>query len=144
MESSGGQRDTARAMSKENVEVIERVYSEFEQGNFSLPEFVDPSVRIVWLDIVGAETETVGVQAMSDVMRTWLEAYERLTLTAERLIDAGDHVVAIAVWRGSGKASGVTTELRHGSVWTLRDGTVTSVVSYMEPRDALKAAGLSE
>ena len=32
-------------------------------------------------------------------MKTWLEGYEGLTLVAERLIDAGDQVVAVARWR---------------------------------------------
>jgi ketosteroid isomerase-like protein len=65
-------------------------------------------------------------------------------MTAERVIDAGDQVVVIAVWRGQGKASGVVTEWRHGQVWTLRAGLATSIVSYGEPSAALEAAGLPE
>ncbi len=131
-------------MSEENVGIVRGVYSEFQDGNFSLPGSLDPNIRIIWLDVVGGETETVGVQAMGKVMGIWADVYERLTLTAERLIDAGDQVVAIATWRGTGKTSGAGTEWRHGAVWTLRDGRVISVVAYSEPSDALQAAGLSE
>jgi ketosteroid isomerase-like protein len=131
-------------MSEENVEVVARAYSEFEQGNFWVPEFFDPNVRIVWLDAVGAEAETIGLQAMSDFMRNWVEVYEHLTLTAERIMDAGEQVVVMATWRGRGKSSGVATEWRHGTVWTLREGKATSVVAYREPSEALEAAGLSE
>jgi ketosteroid isomerase-like protein len=130
-------------MSEENIEIVRGAYEEFARGNFWLPELFDRGVRVRWLDVVGTETETVGVQAMSDVMSTWVDAYERVTLIAERLIDAGDQVVVIGTWRGLGKASGVATELRHGSVWTLRDGRATSVDSFMEPRDALAAAGIA-
>ncbi len=131
-------------MSQENVELVRRLYSATGQGNFWVPEFFDPQVRIVWLDGVGMDKETVGLRAMSDMMRTWLEGYEGLTLTADRLIDAGDQVVAIARWRGRGRTSGVVTEWTHASVYGFREGRVGSLVSYSEPRDALEAAGVSE
>ncbi len=137
-------RDTARNMSQENVEIINRIYSATEQGNFWVPEFFDPEVHIVWLEAVGTERETVGLEAMAGMMRTWLDAYEDVTLTAERLVDAGDQVVVIAVWHARGRTSGAATEWRHGSVWTLKDRRVTSVTSYEDPHEALTAAGLSE
>jgi ketosteroid isomerase-like protein len=131
-------------MSETNLEIVGRLFSQFEKGNFWVPEFFDPNVRVVWLDGVGVEAETTGLQAMSDLMMSWLEAHDRLTLTAERLIDAGDQVVASATWRGRGKASGVATEWRFGQVLTLRDGRITSMVSYRELDDALEAVGVSD
>ncbi len=44
----------------------------------------------------------------------------------------------------TGEGSGVDTEWRQGTVWTLRDGRVASVIGHQEPSDALEAAGLSE
>ena len=35
-------------------------------------------------------------------------------------------------------------EYRNGFIWTIRDGTILSVVGYPNPEAALKAAGLSE
>ena len=131
-------------MSQENVEIVRRLYSATEQGNFWGPELFDPQVRVVWLDGVGMEEETVGLHALGDVMKTWLEGYEGLTLVAERLIDAGDQVVAVARWRGRGRTSGAVTEWPHASVFAIREGRVTSLVSYSEPREALEAAGVSE
>ncbi|HXE98924.1 MAG TPA: nuclear transport factor 2 family protein [Solirubrobacterales bacterium] len=131
-------------MSQENVEAVQRAFAEFEKGTFWVPEFFDPSVRIEWLDAVGTESETVGLQAMSDFMKNWLEVHDNLTLTAERIIDAGDQVVVFATWGGRGKASGVPTEWRHGQVWTMRDGKATGVMSYRDPAEALEAAGVSE
>jgi hypothetical protein len=58
--------EAGRAMSEENVEIVRRAFAQFEQGNFWVPEFFDPSVRIRWLDAVGTESETVGLQAMSE------------------------------------------------------------------------------
>jgi ketosteroid isomerase-like protein len=93
---------------------------------------------------VGAPSETVGLKDMSNFMLNWLETFDNMSMVAERVIDAGDQVVVIAAWQGRGKASGVDTEWRQSTVWTLRDGRVTSVVGYREPSDALEAVGLSE
>jgi ketosteroid isomerase-like protein len=73
-------------------------------------------------------------------MRSW----EQITTVAEQLIDAGDKVVVIAEWQGRGKTSGVYTKWRYGAVWTLRDGKVTSIISYTDPAVALESVGLSE
>ena len=81
---------------------------------------------------------------MARTVTEWLRSLEQITTVAERLIDAGDQVVVIAEWRGRGKASGVFTTWRYGAVWTLRDGKVTSIISYTDPTEALEAVGLSE
>ena len=131
-------------MSQENVEVVKRALAEFQRGNFWVPEFFEPDVRVRWLDAVGAPSETVGIQDMSNFMLNWLETFDNMSMVAERVVDAGDQVVVIAAWQGRGKASGVNTEWRQGTVWTLRDGRVASVIGHQEPSDALEAAGLSE
>ena len=132
-------------MSEENVEVVHRAFAEFERGNFGELEFYDPEVRVVWLDLVGEESETIGLQGMSDFMKKMFETFEHLSLAAERIVDAGDNqVVVVAVWRGKGRASGAHAEWRHAVVWTIRDGQVASIIGHAEPKDALKAAGLSE
>jgi ketosteroid isomerase-like protein len=130
-------------MSQENVEIVRGAFAEFERGNFWIPEVFDPGIRVVWLDpIAGGKTETVGLGEMTRTVTEWLRSFEQLTTVAERLTDAGDQVVIIAEWRGRGKASGVYTTWRYGAVWTVRDGKVTSIVSYTDPAEALEAVGL--
>ena len=131
-------------MSQENVEIVKRALAEFQRGNFWVPEFFEPDVRIRWLDAVGAPSETVGLRDMGNFMLNWLETFDNMSMVAERVVDAGDQVVVIAAWQGRGKVSGVDTEWRQGTVWTLRDGRVASVIGYQEPSDAFEAAGLSE
>jgi uncharacterized protein len=131
-------------MSQENVEMVRRAYAEFEHGKFWAPEFFDPGVRIVWLPAIGGDEETVGLPEMGRVVQDWMRSWDHVRLIAERFIDAGDQVVVIGYWRGRGKASGVNTDWRHGSVWTLREGKATSVVSYSDPNEAVKAVGLEE
>ena len=131
-------------MSQENVEIVRGAFSEFERGNFWIPEIFDPNVHIVWLPAVGGEVETVGLEGMGRAMKDWMESWEQVTTAAERLIDAGDQVVVMAEWRGRGKTSGVFTRWRYGSVFTLRGGKVIRIDSYTDPAEALEAAGISE
>jgi ketosteroid isomerase-like protein len=131
-------------MSQENVEIVRGAQAEFARGNFWVPQIFDPSVRVVWLPVAGGETETVGIDGMARMMKNWMQSWEQVTSIVERTIDAGDQVVIIAEWRGRGKSSGVVTKWRYGSVWTLRDGKVTSIISHPDPADALKAVGLAE
>ena len=132
-------------MSQENVEIVQRLYAEWERGNLFAAKGLDPNIRMVWSDATPVgEQESVGLERVGQAMRRWLEPFERVTLEAERIIDAGDQVVAISVWRGRGKGSGIETTMRLGTVWTLKDGRAVSAVSYSRPAAALEAVGLSE
>jgi ketosteroid isomerase-like protein len=132
-------------MSEENVEIVRQVYAEWERGNFRTPEFFDPGVHVTWIDpMFVRKAETRGIEEVTESMTEFLNACEHLTATAERIIDAGDRVVTVHVWRGRGKASGLPWEERQGSVWTMSGGKATRVVDYRDPAGALEAAGLSE
>ena len=132
-------------MSQENVEIVRRVYAEWELGNFSKTEAFDPRVRVGWVDpMLAQRSETIGLRETTRSMREFLDAYEHLTATAERIIDAGDSVVVVDSWLGRGKVSGVEFAVRQGSVWTISHERVTRLVIYRTPAEALEAAGLSQ
>ena len=42
-------------MSQENVEVVRRVYADWERGRFRSADCFDPSVRVVWVDPIFAQ-----------------------------------------------------------------------------------------
>jgi len=132
-------------MSQENVEIVRQVYEEWERGNFNTPEVFDPSIRVVWVDaIFVSRAEAKGVRELTQAMQGFLDAWEDVTAAAERIIEAGDRVVAVVVWRGRGKTSGIEVESRQGSVWTMSEGKATTMENYSDPAEALEAAGLSE
>ena len=132
-------------MSRENVEVVRRIVDAWSRGDFRVKaDLLDPDIRIVWLSVfVVGDVETRGIEAATAKMADWLRSWEHVTLTADRIVEAGDRVVLIAVWRARGAESGVATEWRHGQVWALRDGKVIEAISYADPTEALEAAGLS-
>jgi len=62
----------------------------------------------------------------------------------ERLIDAGDDVVAFVRWRAQGQSSGAEAEMRLAMVNALRAGKIVRVRFYLDRSEALKAVGLEE
>jgi ketosteroid isomerase-like protein len=132
-------------MSQENVGIVTGVFAAWAIGDFSTTAAFDPNVSVMWVDpMLTRRAETVGIEETASNMRDFLDVYEHLTASAERVFDAGDRVVAVVEWRGRGKGSGVEFDERQGSVWTLVDGKVTHVDWYRDPKEALEAAGLSE
>jgi hypothetical protein len=53
-------------------------------------------------------------------------------------------VISVETWQARGRASGVETEVRHSSVWTVVEGKITYFANYGNPDAAFAAAGLKE
>jgi len=60
------------------------------------------------------------------------------------LIDAGDHVIAVARICGCLRGSGDQVEVEDTQVWKMQDGRATEVLAYPTRPEALKAVGLEE
>jgi ketosteroid isomerase-like protein len=135
-------------MSEENVEVVQRVLSEWGRGNFWTADLFDPNVHVRWVDPIVAPSggETHGIEELGRGMLDLLGQWEKGTAsaTADRIVDAGEHVVSVETWRARGKSSGVETEMLQGCIWSVSDGKVTRMIRYGDAAQALEAAGLSE
>ena len=68
----------------------------------------------------------------------------RSTVEYTDIRDLGDRVIAIGHIRTRGRGSGVVTESPIAMVSDTRNGKSVRVRSYLDPREALEAAGLSE
>ena len=78
-------------------------------------------------------------------MQTVYEAFEDYRPLIERLIDAGDQVVTLAIESGRGRGSGAEVQsARTAHVWTLRSGKAVRLDLYNDRAKALKALGLEE
>ena len=147
MESATFQRDTGRAMSQENVEVVRRYYEAYGQDGF------DPWMEY-WSDEIDHRTMRDGIDdpgpirgksAMRAHIRDWLDTFDDFWFEAVELIDAGeDTVVAVERFGGRAKLSGVETEQTSGVVLTIREGKIARCREYATRAEALEAAGLRE
>jgi ketosteroid isomerase-like protein len=135
-------------MSQENVEIVARAIdafnlrdlnalAEISHGDF---EFVSVLTAV---DTGGATFR--GPQAWAGYFAAMDETWAEWRVEDWEVIDAGDDAVA-SVFRIVGKgnhsgapvahAIGVTYRFRQGKMWRMR--------AYLDPRDALQAAGLAE
>jgi ketosteroid isomerase-like protein len=129
-------------MSEENVEFARAVYEQFAQGDFSA--FGD------WPDdfefVTSPELPDAGTYRGEDARRwarSWVEAFEGLTMEATEIIDAGDKVVIGLIQRGRFRGSQAPTEGRWWNVVTFRGEDMIRSQLFPERSQALEAAGLS-
>jgi ketosteroid isomerase-like protein len=135
-------------MSRENVEVVARLYDEvLSRGREAVSpdnlEFFDPEIEIRQSEsLVGTKGTFNGYGGLRHVIRETFEAFSDVRFTRKRLIASGDQVVAVVEVRAQGKGSGVEVRDTIGHVWTLRAGRIVIWQVYWDPAEALEAAGL--
>jgi ketosteroid isomerase-like protein len=138
-------------MSRENVEIVRRMFEEFQAGMERDPGAWWYSEAIAddfdWITAVPIEGRSLwrGREGFVEFMRIWTAEFEDWSLQVERLIDAGhDRVVAFTHQSATGKVSGVPVEMNLGHVCELEDGRIARVRNYLTHAEALEAAGLRE
>jgi ketosteroid isomerase-like protein len=139
-------------MSQENVELLRRLWEQFEEGI----ERGDPSA---WVDseAVAEDFEWVlsepldgrsiwrGREGYVEFIRTWTDQFDDWSIRAEELIDAGDDkVVLLTHQTATGRESGVPVELKLWQVADLKDGLLIRITIYFRDPEALEAAELRE
>jgi ketosteroid isomerase-like protein len=135
-------RDTARAMSQENVEIVRRAMeASTRRDNEATFALYDPEVELLGPVDGAVYRGLTGVRAF---FGDWFTTWDELTYDAEEWIDAGDDVIAALHVRARGRQSGVPVERREWHVWTLRDSKLWRLRIYATKPEALEAVGLSE
>jgi ketosteroid isomerase-like protein len=131
-------------MSQANVEAVRAVYEDWGKGNFrSGVDLYDPLALLVQGPGFPEAGAYLGLEGFAEYMRTFLEAWERVTIEAEDLVDSGDSVVAAVMQRAIGKGSEAPVEFRYFQVWSFRGGKVIRLETFRDRATAFAAAGLS-
>ena len=98
-------------MSHENVEIVQGIFDRWAAGDFIAGlTSLDPDVAFVVRHPFPEAVETVGPEGIREDMRGFLDNWVNYVVEARTLQAAGDIVVAEAVQRGEGKASGIEIE----------------------------------
>ena len=134
-------------MSQENVEIVRRVYAEWQRGNLAAAvELFDP--EIVFESFMPDSRERIvtrGLQEIETFMRGVLVQTSEYRLIGEDFRDASEDTVFVVGRQATvGRLSGVAVEGPAFWVWTFRDGKVARLVFETDQGRALDAAGLSE
>ncbi len=140
-------RDTARAMSRENVGVVRRMYEAFnrlaENGDFVayVGEHFDPDCEYGPVE----EAEPVrGRTEMVDWHERWFEAWDEFWADVDEVIEAGDRVLTVLTVHGRGGVSGMQIDQRFFHVFDIRHDKILRMEEFVDRDEALEAAGLSE
>ena len=135
-------------MSQENVEVIRRAADAYNHGDIdALLEDLDPQIEwhpLLQVLLGGKATVYRGHEGARELWRDLDEAFTEAQVEQSEFRDLGEQVMAIGRLRGRGRESGARAET--AIVWLVdfRDGKAIRVREYLDPGEALEAAGLSE
>jgi ketosteroid isomerase-like protein len=130
-------------MSEADVEVVRRSYEAFACGD-TAAALAAYSEDTEWDDTRFRPEGRVhrGRDELVELVRAWVGTWRDYSMSLERVVDAGDHVVVISEEHGIGKGSGIEVNTRLGALVDVDGGQITRTVIYASPEDALEAAGL--
>lgn len=133
-------------MSRENVEVVRAAFAATRRRDRqAFRSLYHPDIQ--WDDPSGMWGDwgtRRGVDDIEDAFRTWFEAWEQPAIDLEKIVDAGEHVLAFMRLSGRGRKSGLVIDQVIHLVWTVHRGRVVRVRGYRTEAEALEAAGLGE
>jgi len=137
-------RDTARAVSEENVNVVRKAFEAWNAGDMEgVRDLYDPDVIMRAPPGWPEPGPFVGRDA---VMQQFIQVREAFTRDSIELVSdfqtAGDRVIVRVDWRGTG--SGPQSDIEWTPVFTIRNGRVFQVEYFWDHVHALEAAGLRE
>jgi ketosteroid isomerase-like protein len=129
-------------MSRQNLELVRRVYHEWARCDFSEGDVFDADVEFEmpdWPHSAGSR----GVEGMRDVWLGALRAWDDFRAEPLEFIDAEPHVVVLNHIHARGRGSGAEVSADTATVWTVEDGRVVRLALYWNTDLALEAAGLA-
>lgn len=85
-----------------------------------------------------------GHEGVARAAERWGEPFEQLTVELEQIVGSGDRLVSIHRIRAKFMHTGIEQEGPVAYLWTFRDGKIIHFRSYVNPDEALEAAGLNE
>jgi ketosteroid isomerase-like protein len=139
-------------MSRENVEVVRRMYAAINSGlepnavsDEALATVFDPEIEVRQLAaLAGTAGSFHGYAGLREAKREVDEVLRDHRYELAEHAAVGDRVAFRAKAVGIGRASGVPAELWVGHLFELREGRISRWLVYSDPAKALEAVGLSE
>jgi ketosteroid isomerase-like protein len=135
-------------MSRENVETFKRAVEAYNRRDIEgVLDSLDPDVE--WqpaLEVLlgGEATVYRGHEAIREMFRTTDEALGSINVEFFDIRDLGNRLFASGRLHTRGKESGAETESPVGYLADFKNGKALRIQTYLDPNEALEAAGLSK
>jgi hypothetical protein len=129
----------------DNTAVIGRIYNAL--GNGDVPTVVaamDPAIE--WNEAEGFpysdHNPYIGPDAVVEgVLGRLGSEWDGFTVNVERLLDAGDSVIALGRYTATHGTTGIPLDAQFAHVWDLRDGRAVRFQQYTDTLQASTASG---
>jgi ketosteroid isomerase-like protein len=131
-----------KAVSPENLEVVERIYEELNSRR-ALPAELFARDFVIDLTQVSLDVRVLhGVAASQRALAPYFGTFDEFHVAAE-VLHADEHRVITAIRDGGRvKDSGAEIWNRYFHAWSLRDGKVVRLSSHTDRDEAFEAVGL--
>ena len=132
-------------MSKENVEILRAGYEAVNRGDYdAFFQILDPAIEWKTPDRTPFAGSYHGHDAVKELLKAYLEAFDGLRVEPEQFFDGDDRIVVFIRETARGRGSGVEVEIHVAHLVTMRRGKAVRLEYFPEREKALEAAGLSE
>jgi ketosteroid isomerase-like protein len=132
-------------MSEQNVEIAKRGITAFNRRDVeTLDEITTDDYE--WFPAFAGIVEGGSYRGRAGIetyFRAATDTWEEVRVVADEFRDLGQRVLMLGRVEGRGRGSGVEVDAPHAVVWDFRNGKISRTRGYFDPRDALRAAGLS-
>lgn len=132
-------------MSQENVDIVRHCFELFQRAEYRATlAYFDPAVETVEPDEMPGAATYVGYEGLAEAFSHFADAWAGYTVEVEELTAVGNHVVATARYRATGKESGVSVETSVSHVYDFEADRIVRWQMFNRKADALQAAGVGE
>ena len=135
-------------MSQENLKAIQRGFEALNRRDIAaLLEEVDAEVEWcpVFQVILGGEATVYrGHEGVREAFREWYDTLAEIHSEVLEVRDLGDRILAIGHFYARGQESGAEVDSPAGWLVDFKDGKAVRVREFLDPKEALQAAGLEE
>jgi ketosteroid isomerase-like protein len=135
-------------MSQENLAAIQRGFEAFNRRDTEalLKEL---HTEVAWCPVFqvmlgGEATVYRGHEGVRDAFREWYDTLAEIHAEVSEIRNLGEQIVALGHIRARGQGSGAEVDSPAGWVAEFKDGKAVRVREYLDPQQALEAAGLEE
>jgi hypothetical protein len=134
-------------MSEENVEALQRGFEAVSRlDGDAMLELMDPEIEFrprFQVMLGGEEMVFRGHDGFREAFRDLYGALEWIRPEVVEVRDLGDRIVALGTLSVRGKSSGAEAQSPAGWVAEMKGGRAIRFTEYLDPEEALQAAGLS-
>jgi ketosteroid isomerase-like protein len=133
-------------MSQENVEIVKRLTDAFYRRDIdAFAKLTTPDVE--WVPVFSARVERTvdrGRQGIEAFLRELSETWDTFRPVPEEYRDLGTRVLGLGRLEAQGRISGALLETPWAGVFDFRMAKISSIRTYLDHAEALKAVGLQE